>query len=80
MKKWNISVVSDDFAFDSLAHVMSDNPLYFTVLRSRSVDGLSLGMMTPAKTAMKSGKIKKSGITTQENIFVQQKGNINFIQ
>lgn len=42
MKKENISVISDDFSFDSLSHVMSDNPLYFTVLRSRFVDGMSL--------------------------------------
>lgn len=59
MKKENISVVSNDFAFDSLAHVMSDNPLYFTVLCSRFVDCLSLDMMTLAKAAMKSGIIKK---------------------
>ena len=46
MKKENIPVFSDDFSFDYLVNVVSDDPLYFTVLRSRFIDGLSLSALS----------------------------------
>lgn len=45
MKKENIQIISDDFSFDSLGSVKSDDSVRFMVLRSHYVDHLSLNAL-----------------------------------